>query len=51
MGYLKFREGDMQAARKWYGEAVKLDSQSYLAHYYYAAMSMQSSGAGSGSRD
>jgi tetratricopeptide (TPR) repeat protein len=46
MGYLKFREGDMQAAGKWYGEAVKLDSQSYLAHYYYAAMSMQFSGAG-----
>jgi tetratricopeptide (TPR) repeat protein len=46
MGYLRFREGDMQAAGKWYGEAVKLDSQSYLAHYYYAAMSMQSSGAG-----
>jgi tetratricopeptide (TPR) repeat protein len=46
MGYLKFREGDMQAAGKWYGEAVKLDSQSYLAHYYYAAMSMQSLGAG-----
>jgi tetratricopeptide (TPR) repeat protein len=44
MGYLKFREGDMQAARKWYGEAVKLDSQSYLAHYYYAAISMGSTG-------
>jgi len=42
MGYLKFREGDMQAARKWYGEAVQLDSQSYLAHYYYAIMSMKS---------
>jgi tetratricopeptide (TPR) repeat protein len=40
MGYLKFREGDIQAARKWYGEAVKLDSQSYLANYYYAAMSL-----------
>ncbi|HEX3436312.1 MAG TPA: DUF1570 domain-containing protein [Pseudacidobacterium sp.] len=40
MGYLKFREGDMEAARKWYGEAVRLDSQSYLAHYYYAAMSI-----------
>ena len=45
-GYLKFREGDMQAARKWYGEAVQLDSQSYLAHYYYATMSMQSSVTG-----
>jgi tetratricopeptide (TPR) repeat protein len=42
MGYLKFREGDLPAAAKWYGEAVQLDSQSYLAHYYYAAMSMQS---------
>ena len=41
MGYLKVREGDQQAARKWYGEAVKLDSQSYLAHYYYATMSME----------
>src|ERR1700722_752909 len=40
MGYLKFREGDIPAARKWYGEAVKLNSQSYLANYYYAAMSM-----------
>jgi tetratricopeptide (TPR) repeat protein len=42
MGYLKFREGDMEAARKWYGEAVKLNSQSYLAHYYYATISMRS---------
>ena len=46
MGYIKFREGDKEAARKWYGEAVKLDSQSYLAHYYYAAMSMGSAGSG-----
>jgi tetratricopeptide (TPR) repeat protein len=42
MGYLKFREGDLESARKWYGEAVQLDSQSYLAHYYYAIMSMKS---------
>lgn len=40
MGYIKFKEGDLQAAQKWYSEAVKLDSQSYLAHYYYATMSM-----------
>jgi tetratricopeptide (TPR) repeat protein len=46
MGYLKFREGDKDAARNWYGEAVKLDSQSYLAHYYYAVMSMGPSGEG-----
>jgi tetratricopeptide (TPR) repeat protein len=46
MGYLKFREGDMQAARKWYGEAVQLNSQSYLAHYYYATMSMGAASTG-----
>ncbi|NYF79545.1 tetratricopeptide repeat protein [Granulicella arctica] len=43
MGSLKFREGDIASARKWYGEAIQLDSQSYLAHYYYATMSMQGS--------
>jgi tetratricopeptide (TPR) repeat protein len=41
MGFLKFREQDIPAAKKWYGEAVQLDSHSYLAHYYFAAMSMQ----------
>ena len=42
MGFLKFREGDIPAAKKWYGEAVQLDSHSFLSHYYYAAMSLQS---------
>ncbi|MEI9980802.1 MAG: hypothetical protein WDN23_17735 [Edaphobacter sp.] len=41
MGYLKFRENDIPAAKKWYSEAVQLDSQSYLAHYYFAVMSLQ----------
>jgi len=41
MGFLAFRDEKVDEARKWYGEAVKLDSQSYLAHYYFAAMSMQ----------
>lgn len=40
MGYLAFRQGHMDAARNWYAQAVKLDSQSFLAHYYFAAMSM-----------
>ena len=40
LGFLAFREGHIDEARKWYAEAVKLDSQSYLAHYYFAAMSM-----------
>jgi Tfp pilus assembly protein PilF len=38
MGYIEFAAGNREAARKWYEQAVKLDSQSYLAHYYYAAM-------------
>jgi tetratricopeptide (TPR) repeat protein len=40
MGYLKFRQGDRAEALKWYEKAVKLDSQSYLAHYYFGAMAM-----------
>jgi Tfp pilus assembly protein PilF len=40
MGYLEFAAGNREAARHWYEQAVKLDSQSYLAHYYYAAMSI-----------
>ncbi|MGA9060190.1 MAG: tetratricopeptide repeat protein [Terracidiphilus sp.] len=40
MGYLEFRAGHLDEARKWYGEAVKLDSQDYLAYYYFASLSM-----------
>ncbi len=41
MGYLKFHENNIAAATKWFSEAVQLDSQSYLAHYYFAVMSLQ----------
>ncbi len=40
MGLLEFRAGHLDEARKWYEQAVKLDSQSYIAHYYFAAISM-----------
>jgi predicted Zn-dependent protease len=40
MGFLEFHAGHLEEARKWYEQAVKLDSQSYLAHYYFAAISM-----------
>ncbi len=40
MGYLAFREGNLEEAKKWYGEAVQQDSQSYLAQYYFGAISM-----------
>jgi len=43
MGFLEFREGHIDEARKWYAQAVTLDSQSFLAHYYFAAISMSGS--------
>jgi len=45
MGYLANRDGDKEAARKWYGEAVKLNSQSFLANYYFAVLSMNGGNA------
>jgi tetratricopeptide (TPR) repeat protein len=40
MGLLELRAQHLDQARNWYAQAVKLDSQSYLAHYYFAAISM-----------
>jgi TonB family protein len=40
MGYLEFRQGHLDEARKWYEQAVSLDSQSFLANYYFAAITM-----------
>ena len=39
-GFLEFRQGHLDQAKKWYAQAVQLDSKSYLAHYYFAAISM-----------
>ena len=39
-GFMEFRQGHLAEAKKWYEQAVQLDSQSYLAHYYYAAITM-----------
>jgi tetratricopeptide (TPR) repeat protein len=44
MGYLAIQEQNLGEARKWYAEAVKLDSQDYLAHYYFALLSMGRAG-------
>lgn len=41
MGFLEFQQGHLDEAKKWYAQAVQLDSQSYLAHYYFAAISMR----------
>jgi Flp pilus assembly protein TadD len=40
LGYMALHAEDMAGARKWLTQAVKLDSHSYLAHYYYASMAM-----------
>jgi tetratricopeptide (TPR) repeat protein len=48
MGFLELRAGHLDQARNRYEQAVKLDSQSYLANYYFAAISMQ---AGAGPAD
>jgi TonB family protein len=40
MGYMEFRQGHPDEAQKWYEQAVKLDSQSFLANYYFAAIAM-----------
>ena len=41
MGFLAFRDGKLDDAQHWYEQAVQLDSQSYLAHYYFAAITMR----------
>ncbi len=41
MGLLEFRAGNFPSAKKWFGEAVQLNSTSYLAHYYYAVLSLR----------
>ena len=50
LGYMDMVDGNQEAARKWYEEAVNLDSQSYLAHYYFAALTMRASGIDQGAK-
>jgi Tfp pilus assembly protein PilF len=40
MGFLELRAGHIDAARKWYAEAIKLGSQNYLAHFNFANLSL-----------
>jgi tetratricopeptide (TPR) repeat protein len=39
MGLLCQIEGKLEEALQWFDQAVRLDSKSYLAHYYHAMMS------------
>ena len=44
MGFIEYRARNMDEARKWYEEAVKLDAQDFAAHYYFALLSMAAPG-------
>jgi tetratricopeptide (TPR) repeat protein len=41
MGYLKMRQGDFDAAKQWYGEAVALDPADALAAFSFAQMCLR----------
>jgi tetratricopeptide (TPR) repeat protein len=45
MGSIEMRSRNQVAARKWYSEAVKLDSKSFEANYYFARLSMEGEGS------
>jgi len=38
LGFIELRQEHLAEAKKWFSEAVKLDSRSYLAHYYHAML-------------
>jgi tetratricopeptide (TPR) repeat protein len=40
LGYIAFRNNHRDEAKKWYAQAVALDSHSYLAQYYFGALSL-----------
>lgn len=40
MGFLESQAGNLEKAQEWYAQAVKLDSQSYLACYRFAAIAL-----------
>jgi tetratricopeptide (TPR) repeat protein len=39
MGFLEYQDRNMDAARKWYEEAIKLGSQNYFVYFNYATLS------------
>jgi len=48
MGFIELRAGQSSAAQKWFGEAVQLNSTSYLAYYYYGLLRIRNGDAGDG---
>ncbi|MBZ5667086.1 MAG: TonB family protein [Acidobacteriia bacterium] len=45
MGYIAFHQRNFEEAHKWYEQAVQLDPQSFLAHYYFAVSAIKLSDA------
>jgi TonB family protein len=41
MGFVDYRENKFDDSRKWCQEALKLDPQSFIAHFYFAAASIR----------
>jgi tetratricopeptide (TPR) repeat protein len=41
MGALRHREGDLTGAKQWYGDAVALNPDSYVAQFYYAIATLR----------
>ena len=41
MGHIEFYQGNLDKARTWYQQAISLDSQNFLANYYFAAISLR----------
>jgi tetratricopeptide (TPR) repeat protein len=39
-GFIASQQKHLAEAKKWYEQAIQQDSQNYLAHYYFAAISM-----------
>jgi Tfp pilus assembly protein PilF len=48
MGFIELRAGHSSAAQKWFGEAVQLNSPSYLAYYYYGLLRIRNGDAEDG---
>ncbi len=46
LGLIELREKNLAEAGKWFEKAVSLDSGSYLAHFYFAAMVLQKGAGG-----
>jgi len=46
MGFLELQQDHTAESKKWFTRAVQLNSQSYLAQYYFAVMALRESATG-----